>query len=102
VQEGLINNLTNPKPLLFMFAFLPQFVSPQRGSVTAQLLVLGLTQKATGLVVQGSVALASGAVGDWLARRPGFLVWQKRFAGLVMVGLGVRLALAGDGRPVRA
>src|SRR5690348_4627190 len=28
VREGLINNLTNPKPLLFMFALPPQFVSP--------------------------------------------------------------------------
>jgi threonine/homoserine/homoserine lactone efflux protein len=101
VRDGLINNLTNPKALLFMFAFLPQFVSPDRGSVAAQLLVLGLTQKATGLVVQGSVALASGAVGGWLARKPGVLVWQERFAGLVMVGLGLRLLLAGDGRPAR-
>jgi threonine/homoserine/homoserine lactone efflux protein len=100
-REGLINNLTNPKALLFMFAFLPQFVSPNRGSVAAQLLVLGLTQKATGLIVQGSVALASGSVGAWLARRPGFLIWQERFTGLVMVGLGVRLLLAGDGRPAR-
>jgi hypothetical protein len=102
VRDGLINNLTNPKPLLFMFAFLPQFVSPDRGSVTTQLLVLGLTQKATGLVVHGSVALASGAVGGWLACKPGFLVWQERFAGFVMVGLGLRLLLAGDGRPARA
>jgi threonine/homoserine/homoserine lactone efflux protein len=101
MREGLINNLINPEPLLFMFAFLPQFVSPVRGSATAQLLVLGLTQKATGLFVQGSVALASGAIGGWIARRPGFQVWQKRFTGLVMVGLGVRLLLTGDGRPVR-
>lgn len=71
------------------------------GSVATQLLVLGLTQKATGLVVQGSVALASGAVGGWLARKPGFLVWQERFTGLVMVGLGLRLLLADDGRPAR-
>jgi threonine/homoserine/homoserine lactone efflux protein len=99
VREGMINNLTNPKPLLFMFAFLPQFISPDRGSAATQLLVLGVTQKVTGLVVQGSVALASGAVGGWLARRSGFLVWQKRFAGLVMVALGIRLLLAGDLRP---
>jgi threonine/homoserine/homoserine lactone efflux protein len=63
--------------------------------------MLGLTQKATGLVVQGSVALGSGAVGGWLARRTGFLVWQARFTGLVMVGLGLRLLLAGDGRAAR-
>ena len=101
MREGLINNLTNPKPLLFMFAFLPQFVSSDRGSVATQLLMLGMTQKATGFIVQGSVALASGAVGGWLARRPGFLVWQERFAAVVMVGLGLRLLLTGDARTAR-
>jgi hypothetical protein len=66
---------------------------PNRGSVAAQLLVLGLTQEATVLVVQGAVALVSGAVGGWLARRPGFLVWQERFTGLVIIGLDIRLLL---------
>jgi threonine/homoserine/homoserine lactone efflux protein len=28
VRDGTINNLTNPKSFLFMFAFLPQFVDP--------------------------------------------------------------------------
>ncbi len=102
VREGMVNNLTNPKPLLFMFAFLPQFVDPERGSVAVQLLVLGLTQKACGLLVQGSVALASGAVGGWLSRRPGFVAWQKRFTGAVMVVLGLRLLLANESRHARA
>ena len=95
VREGLVANLTNPQPLVFMLAFLPQFVDPARGSVTAQLLLLGATQKATGFLVLGTAALASGAAGGWLARRPGLLVWQERFAGAVMVGLGLRLLVSG-------
>ncbi len=102
VRKGAINNLTNPKPLLFMFAFLPQFVDPVHGSAWAQLLVLGLVQKLCGVLVLGSAALASGAVGSRLARHPRFLAWQERLTGAVMVALGLRLALAGDApRPAR-
>jgi threonine/homoserine/homoserine lactone efflux protein len=101
LREGAINNLTNPKPLMFMFAFLPQFVDPAQGAVWMQLLVLGALQKLCGVAVLGSAAVASGAIGGWLARRPGVLAWQERFTGIVMVVLGVRLLLAGDARPTR-
>jgi threonine/homoserine/homoserine lactone efflux protein len=97
MREGLVVNLTSPNPLLFMLAFLPQFVDPARGSVTAQLLVLGATQKATGFAVRGAAALAAGAVGSWLARRPGLIVWQKRFAGAAMIALGLLLPTTGAG-----
>lgn len=103
LREGMISNLTNPKPMLFMLAFLPQFVDPASGwPVTAQLLLLGAVQKASGFMVMATVALGAGTFGDWLSRRPGLIAWQERFAGVVMVGLGLRLALAGDGRPARA
>jgi threonine/homoserine/homoserine lactone efflux protein len=69
-----MNNLTNPKALLFMFAFLPQFVPPHRGSVAAQLLVLGLTQK--DLVCRAEL----GGAGQWRAR--GLARPQARFPGL--------------------
>ncbi|MEO3431667.1 LysE family translocator [Inquilinus sp. CAU 1745] len=99
MREGMINNLINPKPLLFMFAFLPQFVDPGAGPVGPQLLMLGILQKLSGVLVLGSAALASGAVGGWLARRPGWLAWQERFAGAVMIVLGIRLLMSGDARP---
>src|SRR5688572_14756674 len=38
--QGFIINLLNPKTALFFFAFLPQFVDPARGNVTAQTLLL--------------------------------------------------------------
>jgi threonine/homoserine/homoserine lactone efflux protein len=96
VREGCINNLTNPKSLLFMFAFLPQFISPQAGPVWSQLIILGTIQKLAGVLSLGSVAVASGTVGQWLRRWPRLLVWQERFTGLVMVALGLRLALTGS------
>jgi threonine/homoserine/homoserine lactone efflux protein len=102
VREGAINNLTNPKPLLFMFAFLPQFVDPAAGPVWLQLLVLGTIQKLAGVFSLGAVALAAGTVGGWLARRPLFLVWQKRFTGAVMIALGLRLLLTGNSAPPAA
>jgi threonine/homoserine/homoserine lactone efflux protein len=103
LREGMISNLTNPKPMVFMLAFLPQFVDPANGwSITAQLLLFGAVQKLSGFVVMATVALGAGTFGSWLSRRPGLIAWQERFAGLVMVGLGLRLAFAGDGRPVRA
>ncbi|UOO89961.1 LysE family translocator [Vitreoscilla massiliensis] len=96
IKEGTINSLTNPKSLLFMFAFLPQFVDPSVGPVWLQLLVLGCMQKTTGIIALGSVALASGKAGECLARHPRYLLWQQRFTGMVMLGLGVRLFFSGN------
>lgn len=93
LRQGAINNLTNPKSLLFMFAFLPQFVDPQVGPVWLQLLVLGTIQKLTGILSLGTVAMAAGSVGQLLYRWPRLLVWQERFTGGVLAGLGIRLLL---------
>ena len=102
VREGTINNLTNPKALAFLFAFLPQFVDPGSGSpVALQLLMLGAVTKLSNFVVLSAVALGAGTFGRWLARRPVLIAWQERFAGVVMVGLGLRLALSGDPRSAR-
>jgi threonine/homoserine/homoserine lactone efflux protein len=70
VRDGTINNLTNPKSFLFMFAFLPQFVDPTLGPAWVQLLTLGILQKITGIISLGLVALLSGTVGRMLKRWP--------------------------------
>lgn len=99
IKDGAVNNLTNPKSLLFMFAFLPQFVDPAQGPVWSQLLLLGILQKLAGIFSLGSVAVASGALGQWMARHAGVMIWQERFTGLVMIGLGARLIFSGNNLP---
>lgn len=99
VREGTLNNLTNPKSLLFMFTFLPLFVDPNAGPVWLQLLVLGSIQKLVSIFSLGSVALASGTVGYFLHRWPKLLAWQERFTGIVLLGLGIRLLVSGNPAP---
>jgi threonine/homoserine/homoserine lactone efflux protein len=101
VRQGVVNSLTNPKSLLFMFAFLPQFVDPSAGPVWLQLLILGVIQKLAGVLSLGGVALASGAAGRWLARNGRLILWQERFTALVLIGLGLRLALTGGDAAAR-
>jgi threonine/homoserine/homoserine lactone efflux protein len=94
-REGMIANLVNPWPITFMVAFLPQFVDPHGSSVTLQLLLLGATQKATGVLVLGTYAVASGSIGSWIMTRPRVRLWQQRIAGFFIVGLGFRMAFGG-------
>jgi threonine/homoserine/homoserine lactone efflux protein len=87
LRDGTINNLTNPKALAVLFAFLPQFVDPAGGwPVAVQLLVLGVVTKLSNFAILSTVALSAGTLGRWLARRPALITWQERFAGVVMVG----------------
>jgi len=99
--EGLVSNLANPNVLVFMLAFLPQFVDPARGAVGTQMVVLGAIQKTTGLLVLGGTALLAGSVGDWLARHPRGMIWQRRAAGSALVALGIGTALGGNARALR-
>ncbi|TJW66383.1 MAG: LysE family translocator, partial [Mesorhizobium sp.] len=66
--------------------------------VTLQLLLLGATQKMTGVLVLGSYAIASGSIGEWIMDRPRVRLWQQRIAGCFIVGLGIRMAVGGTSR----
>ena len=57
--QGLMVNLLNPKVILFILAFLPQFVDPTR-PILPQFLALGLVFSLGGLLVNGAVGLFAG------------------------------------------
>ena len=92
VWQGMLSNVTNPKMVLFFFAFLPQFVDPSSHTATRDLALLGVLYAVLALPVKSAVALAAGSLSERMLRRPSTLAWMNRFSGAVLVGLGLRLA----------
>jgi threonine/homoserine/homoserine lactone efflux protein len=97
-RQGIVVNVLNPKTALFFFAFLPQFVDPDAGTVGLQIGLLGLLFIALAVVSDGSYALAAGTAAQWIRGNPRFLQVKRWVSGSVFVGLGLTAAFTGDAR----
>ena len=89
--RGLVANAINPKVILFFLSFLPQFVSAQRGHVAWQTAQLGLVFTVQAALLFGLLGYFSGKCGQWLVRNERAGLWADRVAGVIFIGLGVRL-----------
>ncbi len=96
--QGVIVNVLNPKTALFFFAFLPQFIDPERGAVTVQIILLGTILMFLGTLSDSIYALAAGSIGNRLRGNLRLLRAQRYFAGSVYLGLGAATALSGASR----
>lgn len=94
-RQGVVVNITNPKTALFFFAYLPQFADPARGSVAAQIVVLGSTFVVLAMTSDGLYALAAGTAAAWLRGNLRLARAQRYFAGSVYIALGAAAALSG-------
>ncbi len=94
--QGLVVNLLNPKTALFFFAFLPQFVNPNKGNVTTQTLLLGAMFVGMGIITDSLYALAASSLAEKLRVSRRFQKGQRYFAGWVYVGLGITTAFSGS------
>jgi threonine/homoserine/homoserine lactone efflux protein len=84
-------NLLNPKAGVFFTALLPQFVSPQDPALLVSLLMTAIAA-VTSLAWLSVYAAVVPRAGDVL-RRPPVRRALDRVTGVVLIGLGVRLAL---------
>ena len=96
--QGLVVNLLNPKTIVFIFAFLSQFVDVDAGHAWFQIMVLGLSFAALGLVSDSLYAFVAGTVADRLRGTRLVARAERWFGGTVLIGLGITSALVAPHR----
>ncbi|MDS9466791.1 LysE family translocator [Paracoccus sp. MBLB3053] len=88
IRRGALSNLLNPKPVLFLLAFLPQFTNPAFGPIWQQILGLGLMFMASGTLVTMGYGIVGGYAGHVIGKRLGIV---NRIAAVMFAGLALRL-----------
>lgn len=87
-RESIIVEVTNPKTALFFIALLPQFVVPESGPVSLQLLVLGVIVTISALPCDVLVAISSSKASNWLLKNERAQKIQERISSSILLGMG--------------
>jgi len=89
--QGILVELLNPKTAIFFLAFLPQFVDYGRSDITTQMLVLGMLVPLTAIPSDIIVSIAGGTLAQKLASQPTAGIMLSWLAGLILIGLAIRI-----------
>ena len=93
-RRGIIMNITNPKVSIFFLAFLPQFADPAKGSLSAQILLLGGIFIIATIIIFGAISLLAGVFGEHFRKSAFAQKLLNRAAAAIFAGLALKLALA--------
>ncbi len=90
--QGVVVTTANPKSMIFLAAFFPQFVDPL-AAPGPQFVLLGVTFLAITFGFTALWAVVAGRAGGAFRTRRGIRL-RNRIAGTLMLGAGLGLALA--------
>ncbi len=92
---GLLSNVLNPKPSLFVVAFVPQFASVARGPVYLQMLVYGAVFAVTTTIVFSLLGCFSARLSAWLCGRPKVIAAANLGAGCTFIAASLSIPALG-------
>jgi len=98
LATGLFSNVLNPKPGLFVLAFIPQFCSATRGSVPVQMLVYGAIFAVLTAVIFSVLGSYAARLSGWLAQRPRVTTGLNFGAGATFIASGISILALGNRR----
>jgi threonine/homoserine/homoserine lactone efflux protein len=93
-KQGIITNALNPKVAIFFLSYLPQFIDPASSYFKFQLFTLGFWFALQGTLVLIIVAIILGKTKDFFKQNPKVWMIQEKVTGIILIGLGIRVALA--------
>ena len=104
LREAVLVAALNPKVALFFLAFVPQFIDPASPHPALAFVLLGVLFVVNGTLVTGAVGTLTAAAAASLRTGPTDRGWRRvaaplaallpRAVGAVLLGLGLRLAVA--------
>lgn len=89
-RRGFLTNIMNPKVILFILAFLPQFTNPAIGPVWHQIVILGVILGVGGILTDGTYGVFAGLAAERVRKSAGTM---NKVAAVVFGGLAARLAI---------
>jgi homoserine/homoserine lactone efflux protein len=84
--QGVVNQIANPKAMLFMAVFVPQFVTPGKTTIWDFVAMAGIGFVCDFASMLGYAWLA--ARGGAMIRKPSQILWRERAAGLAQIAVG--------------
>ncbi|MEO0938995.1 MAG: LysE family translocator [Pseudomonadota bacterium] len=93
-RDGLVVNMSNPSVILFILAFIPQFVDPTL-PILPQFLIYGATIAGLGFCVKAAVGLSAGSFARALTRSPATRRTLRYVTAGIFGALALRVAWSG-------